>query len=331
MPELKVKVGNFMGPAGPTGPQGPQGPKGATGATGQQGQKGETGAMGPTGPQGPQGQTGATGATGPKGDTGTRGSLWYNGTGITGTSTTATTFSESGVSAALVGDYYINTGTGEDRGRVYRCTLAGAAAAAKWVYAGTIVGPQGQQGIAGPTGPAGPNSADLIDVLDASGLLGTVGSNVMLQTLINEIAKRVKSELVKTTSIVQTESTDPTTVPSSPYFKQVTDKLTSDLGDIQTDLSNTNTELNPLKSYYVNNMNNNIVNKVNIVLWDSNTESTPFKTGNTIRGNGFCITYDSGAPYFCQVAMAVGDSHLFTRHRNEGGWSVWTTIGSPAV
>ena len=129
------------------------------------------------------------------------------------------------------------------------------------------------------------------------------------------------------TAIVQTESTDTTTVPSSAYFKQVADRVISDLGDIQTDLSNTNTDLNPLKSYYVNNMNNNIVNKVNIVLWDSNTESTPFKTGNTIRGNGFCITYDSGAPYFCQVAMAVGDSHLFTRHRNEGGWSVWTTIG----
>lgn len=129
------------------------------------------------------------------------------------------------------------------------------------------------------------------------------------------------------TAIVQTESTDTTTVPSSAYFKQVTDRVISDLGDIQTDLSNTNTDLNPLKSYYVNNMNNNIVSKVNIVLWDSNTESTPFKTGNTIRGNGFCITYDSGAPYFCQVAMAVGDSHLFTRHRNEGGWSVWTTIG----
>ena len=31
------------------------------------------------------------------------------------------------------------------------------------------------------------------------------------------------------TAIVQTESTDPTTVPSSPYFKQITDKLTSDL------------------------------------------------------------------------------------------------------
>lgn len=225
----KAFVGNFKGPKGDTGPQGPQGPKGATGATGSQGPKGDTGATGPTGPQGPQGQTGATGATGPKGATGTRGSLWYNGTGITGTSSTAAIFTGSGVSAALVGDYYINTGTGADRGRVYRCTVSGAAAAAKWVYAGTIVGPQGPQGIAGPTGPAGPNSADMIDVLDASGLLGTVGSNVMMQTLINEIAKRVKSELVKTTSIVQTESTSTTTVPSSAYFKQVTDGVISDL------------------------------------------------------------------------------------------------------
>lgn len=230
----KAFVGNFKGPKGDTGPQGPQGPKGATGATGSQGPKGDTGATGPTGPQGPQGQTGATGATGPKGATGTRGSLWYNGTGITGTSSTAAIFTGSGVSAALVGDYYINTGTGADRGRVYRCTVSGAAAAAKWVYAGTIVGPQGPQGIAGPTGPAGPNRADMIDVLDASGLLGTVGSNVMMQTLINEIAKRVKSELVKTTSIVQTESTSTTTVPSSAYFKQVTDQVISDLGDIKT-------------------------------------------------------------------------------------------------
>lgn len=229
----KAFVGNFKGPKGDTGPQGPQGPKGATGATGSQGPKGDTGATGPTGPQGPQGQTGATGATGPKGATGTRGSLWYNGTGITGTSSTAAIFTGSGVSAALVGDYYINTGTGADRGRVYRCTVSGAAAAAKWVYAGTIVGPQGPQGIAGPTGPAGPNSADMIDVLDASGLLGTVGSNVMMQTLINEIAKRVKSELVKTTSIVQTESTSTTTVPSSAYFKQVTDQVISDLTDVK--------------------------------------------------------------------------------------------------
>lgn len=103
------------------------------------------------------------------------------------------------------------------------------------------------------------------------------------------------------------------------------DRLNSDLGDLSTDLSNVHTELTPLKSYYVNNINNNIVNTVNIVLWDANTADSPFKAGNTIRGNGFCITYSSGEPYLCQLAMAVGDSNLFTRHRSQEGWSGWTT------
>lgn len=128
MAELRAFVGNFIGPQGP---------------------KGETGAIGP---QGPQGATGPKGATG---NTGQRGSQWYNGTGITGTSTTATIFASSGVSAALVGDYYLNTSTGY----VYRCTVAGAASVAKWVYAGSIkgaTGAQGPQGTKGDTGPQGP-------------------------------------------------------------------------------------------------------------------------------------------------------------------------------
>lgn len=103
------------------------------------------------------------------------------------------------------------------------------------------------------------------------------------------------------------------------------DRLNSDFGDLSTDLSNVHTELNPIKSYYVNNINNNIVNKVNIVLWDTNTADSPFKAGNTTRGNGFCITYSSGEPYLCQLAMAVGDSNLYTRHRGPEGWSGWTT------
>lgn len=170
-----------------------------------------------------------------------------------------------------------------------------------------------------------------ITALDTSGMLGEAGATVGGQALMDAIADKVMTKLVERSSIVQTESTDPTTVPSSPYFKQVTDRVISDLVDIGTDLNNVHTQLDPLNSRYVNNMDNSTVNKVNIVLWDSNTESTPFKTGNTTRGNGFCITYDSGAPYFCQVAMAVGDSHLFTRHRGPEGWSGWTTIGSPAV
>ena len=136
------------------------------------------------------------------------------------------------------------------------------------------------------------------------------------------------------TAIVQTESTDTTTVPSSAYFKQVTDRVISDLGDLSTDLSNIGTrlataiiDLNPLKSNYVNHISSNVLNRVNIVLWDSNTADTPFKAGNTNRGNGFCITYSSGEPYLCQLAMAVGDSRLFTRNGSPDGWSGWTTIG----
>ncbi len=141
-------VGSIKGAKGDTGAQGPQGEKGATGA---QGPKGDTGA------QGPQGEKGATGATGPqgaKGDTGaagTPGSKWYNGTGVTGTSTTGTVFSGSGVSSARVGDMYLNTSTGA----VYECTTAGAATVAKWAYKGSIKGATGSQGPKGDKGDTG--------------------------------------------------------------------------------------------------------------------------------------------------------------------------------
>lgn len=198
------------------------------------------------------------------------------------------------------------------------------------------------QGFAGFDG-----TAQSVPAVDVQGLVGQAGTTSNVQALMNYLAVKVAQELVSNealttklldyvtkSSIVQTESTDPTTVPSSPYFKQVTDKLTSDLGDLSTDLSNINTrlvtattDLNPLKSNYVNHISSNILNKVNIVLWDSNTADTPFKAGNTNRGNGFCITYSSGEPYLCQLAMAVGDSRLFTRNGSPDGWSGWTTIG----
>lgn len=80
-----------------------------------------------------QGETGAAG---------TDGGRWYSGTGITGTSTTATIFSNSGVSNAVVGDMYLNTSTYN----TYRCTVAGAASVAKWVYVNNIKGQTGNAG-----------------------------------------------------------------------------------------------------------------------------------------------------------------------------------------
>lgn len=121
----KVKLGNVKGP------------------------KGDQGGTGATGPQGPQGPTGPTG---PKGATGARGSQWYTGTAVTGTSTTPAAFPGTGIAAALVGDIYLNTSTGN----VYHCKTAGAAAIAKWAYVGCIRGPQGPQGSNGATGATGP-------------------------------------------------------------------------------------------------------------------------------------------------------------------------------
>ena len=76
--------------------------------------------------------------------TGTAGSsaMWYTGTGITGTSTTPTTFSGSGVSNAKVVDMYLNTSTQN----TYRCVVAGTAQVAKWVYASNIRGVHGDKG-----------------------------------------------------------------------------------------------------------------------------------------------------------------------------------------
>ena len=81
------------------------------------------------------------------GATGTRGSVINYGTAITGTSTTATAFSGSGLSSSLVNDIYINTSTFY----LYRCTVAGNAANAKWVYVGSIKGATGEKGANGVT------------------------------------------------------------------------------------------------------------------------------------------------------------------------------------
>ena len=71
-----------------------------------------------------------------------------------------------------------------------------------------------------------------ITALDTSGVLGEAGASVGGQALMDAIADKVMTKLVERSSIVQTESTDTTTVPSSAYFKQVTDRVISDFGDL---------------------------------------------------------------------------------------------------
>ena len=76
------------------------------------------------------------------GEDGKDGGRWYSGTSITGTSTTATVFSGSGISSAVEGDMYLNTSTYN----TYRCTLGGDASTAKWAYVNNIKGVHGDTG-----------------------------------------------------------------------------------------------------------------------------------------------------------------------------------------
>ena len=82
------------------------------------------------------------GTNGTNGTNGVRGSVWYTGNKITGTSTTATIFSGSGITDAKVGDMYKNT----DTSYTYQCTVAGNASTAKWKYVGSIKGSAGSNG-----------------------------------------------------------------------------------------------------------------------------------------------------------------------------------------
>ena len=159
---------------GATGGQGPQGPQGETGATGKgvssvtvTYQAGSGNTAPPTGtwqnnpPAVGEGQylwtkmvlnyTDSTSSdplysVARQGVSGSS-AQWYTGTGITGTSATPTAFSGSGVASAKVGDMYLNTSTYN----TYRCTVAGNASTAKWVYVNNIKGAKGDQGDAAIT------------------------------------------------------------------------------------------------------------------------------------------------------------------------------------
>lgn len=219
---------------------------------------------------------------------------------------------------------------------------AGSASAASGSAANAAASAKAVEDIAAGLGGFD-GTATSVKATDTQGLVVAAGADSNAQALLDALARKVALELVsntalttkladylKKTDIVQTESTATNKVPSSAYLKQVKDSIDSNLGDISTNLNTVIGDINPLKSNYINHISTNVLNKVNLVLWDNNTADTPFKAGNTVYGNGFCITYSSGEQWLCQLAMAVGDSHLFTRHRREGVWSGWTTIGSPS-
>ena len=138
---------------------------------------------------GSKGATGAAGSAGAAGKNGTNGTsaVWFTGTAVTGTSTSAISVSVSGSKA---GDMYLNTSTSN----VYR-----ASAANSWIYVCNIKGATGKQGAAGAAGTAGKNGSDgvscthswngtTLTVTSASGtssanLKGAAGANGVTPTI----------------------------------------------------------------------------------------------------------------------------------------------------
>lgn len=117
------------------------------------------------------------GATGDVGE----GAVWYTGDKITGTSTTATIFSNSGITNAKVGDMYLNTATNN----TYRCTVEGAASAAKWVYVNNI------KGLKGDTGDKGEDAI----TMSVTSSNGTIFKNTSISTTLTAHVYKAGTEL----------------------------------------------------------------------------------------------------------------------------------------
>ena len=165
--------------------------------------------------------------------------------------------------------------------------------------------------------------------------------NALLEQLINNDAflERLAKEMIRQSMISHVlDSVNPNMVLGAdvgPKITEITEALQQSITVLNTNFihfdSDIRTCLNPLSSQYIAHASTSIVGKVSIFTWTADTVDTPYKTGDTAYENGFCLTYESGSGWFTQVAMAVGDSHLFTRHCRGGGWSGWTTIGAPVI
>lgn len=139
------------------------------------------------------------GPAGPAGAAGARGSKIFTSTGVTGTSPSGQTFTGSGITGALVGDFCINP----TLGNLYSCTKGGNADTAQWKYESTLkggkgdtgaAGPKGDRGETGPQGPQGPKGADAVikKLTKVDALSATDGET--LKTAFNNLIADLKAK-----------------------------------------------------------------------------------------------------------------------------------------
>lgn len=116
-------------------------------------------------------------------------------------------------------------------------------------------------------------------------------------------------------AIVQTESTDPSTVPSSAYFKQVTDRVISDLGaELVSDLFAEADKGESAKR---------------IVKTGGSTLNTPYAAGLTgVYNAGIAYINMTGTTYGSITYYVIGQPKMYLASKSAGTWSDWVRIAT---
>ena len=245
------------------------------------------------------------------GATGTRGSVINYGTAITGTSTTATAFSGSGLSSSLVNDMYINTSTFY----LYRCTVAGNADNAKWVYVGSIKGAKGEKGANGVTPTIKAAAGANIGTVGTPSVTASTSGTTTTFTFNNLKGEKGEKGTNATTTATGTTTTAGLT------------KLYTNTG--------TATDGTMTQSAISNKLNNKAQSVV--LASDSNLNSitTPgFYScggGNSISNKpsgvdaiGLIVVHNASGSYYTQILTNSSNSNTYRRTCHNGTWSNWT-------
>lgn len=290
--------------------------------------------------KGPQGEQGIPGIQGEQGERGNRGSRWTEGTAITGTSTTPTVFSGTGISDVLAEDMYLNT----DTGNAYRCTTGGVATVAKWVYACNLKGIKGDTGAKGDPGTAGPKG-EKGDTGEQGpkGDTPTVADNMTVA--FTEAATRENITTGEKMSLLMGKIKKFFTDLTAPAFAQMittkedllATKVTGYVPDAKA-VADTYTELNGnltktnetvssyFKTYTVGSGTGSELTDCNDLPLYSIGYVYPTAKNNAFSTSNMVFTIGTilfSIVYKVQFAISSDDGSLKTRYKSNGGWTAW--------
>jgi len=172
----------------------------------------------------------------------------------------------------------------------------------------------------------GSDSLSQIEGTDTSGVLGTAGTIVVSQALIDAIADKVMTKLIPYANIANNFlSTDPKTVLSGPMgksLKELYDQLNSNL-------VNTNNNIGSLVAHApaITDCNTSLKSYgVSIVRWDENTLNTPYKQAGSGTNQGYILDFSIDVTYRTQIAIRAGLALISVRAGTSAGWSNWNDL-----